>query len=303
LVDFKKMRGHSRDNLKAASMTIGERLEEARKRKGISIREVAEATKIRSDYIMSMEDNSMEIPLPEIYKRGFLRNYARFLKLDPDKMLTDYIAQKKGRVLHRDRPQGHDDREVFGRMELDEDEYEPTTPSDSRQSATNPHGHDEVQRSNPTNHTALLTDNTLYLKIAAGLMGVVLVVFLVFVIVNLLRGDEEAVADTPASGTTQPVVNDGPIASSTDPGTTTAATGPSTIILRAKGEDVTLIVDDTVTRERLFRGILRAGEVQLLEREGRVDVRFDPGSALEIELADGTVVRPSTPGMGRTQLD
>ena len=33
--------------------TIGERLEEARKRKGISIREASEATKIRSEYPVS----------------------------------------------------------------------------------------------------------------------------------------------------------------------------------------------------------------------------------------------------------
>ena len=76
---------------------IGERLEEARKRKGLSIREAAEATKIRGDFLLEMEDNSFDIPLPQIYIRGFLKNYARFLKLDPNKILTDYDAQMLGR--------------------------------------------------------------------------------------------------------------------------------------------------------------------------------------------------------------
>ena len=59
--------------------TIGERLEEARKRKGISIREAAESTKIRGDYLQKFEANSFAIALPPLYIRGFVRSYARFL--------------------------------------------------------------------------------------------------------------------------------------------------------------------------------------------------------------------------------
>lgn len=72
--------------------TIGERLEEARKRKGISIREAAEATKIRGDYLHKFESNQFDIKLPEIYVRGFIRLYAVFLKLPGDKFVTDYLA-------------------------------------------------------------------------------------------------------------------------------------------------------------------------------------------------------------------
>ena len=61
--------------------TIGERLEEARKRKGISIREAAETTKIRGDYLQKFEANSFAIDLPPLYIRGFVRTYARFLEL------------------------------------------------------------------------------------------------------------------------------------------------------------------------------------------------------------------------------
>jgi transcriptional regulator with XRE-family HTH domain len=94
--------------------TIGERLEEARKRKGISIREAAEATKIRSDYLHKLESNSFDLNLPEIYIRGFLHNYAAYLKLNPDKLLTDYktLAPTEGRASRRD------NRETYGRMDL-----------------------------------------------------------------------------------------------------------------------------------------------------------------------------------------
>lgn len=93
--------------------TIGERLEEARKRKGVSIREVAEATKIRGDYLHKFENNQFDLSLPEIYVRGFLRTYATFLKLPSDKIINDYkglgIGESKTRGLAR---------ESFGRMEL-----------------------------------------------------------------------------------------------------------------------------------------------------------------------------------------
>lgn len=67
---------------------IGERLEEARKRKGVSIREAAEAAKIRSDYPHKFESNRFDLNLADIYVRGFLRNYAHVLKLPAEKSST-----------------------------------------------------------------------------------------------------------------------------------------------------------------------------------------------------------------------
>ena len=94
--------------------TIGERLEEARKRKGISIREAAEATKIRGEYLHKLESNSFDLNLPEIYIRGFLRNYAVYLKLNADKIIADYktLAPNEGRTSRRE------NREVYGRLDL-----------------------------------------------------------------------------------------------------------------------------------------------------------------------------------------
>lgn len=94
--------------------TIGERLEEARKRKGISIREAAEATKIRSDYLHKFESNQFDIKLPDIYLRGFLRNYANFLKLPGDRIVADFQALGFGEV----RSAKALNREVYGRMDI-----------------------------------------------------------------------------------------------------------------------------------------------------------------------------------------
>ncbi|NBX59708.1 MAG: hypothetical protein EBT62_04485, partial [Opitutaceae bacterium] len=94
--------------------TIGERLEEARKRKGISVREAAETTKIRSDYLQKFEANSFDVNLPPLYIRGFLSAYARYLELDPQRIVSDLntILNSEGKAGRRD------NREVYGRVDF-----------------------------------------------------------------------------------------------------------------------------------------------------------------------------------------
>lgn len=94
--------------------TLGERLEEARKRKGSSIREAAEATKIRGDYLQKFEANTFDLALPPLYLRGFLRAYARYLALDPARTLAEFddLAAAAGRAPRREA------RENFGHVEL-----------------------------------------------------------------------------------------------------------------------------------------------------------------------------------------
>jgi cytoskeletal protein RodZ len=70
-------------------MAIGQKLEEARNRKGISLREASESTKIRGDYLSAFEAGQFDIDLPEVYLRGFVRLYSRFLGLDQDAVLAD----------------------------------------------------------------------------------------------------------------------------------------------------------------------------------------------------------------------
>ena len=96
--------------------TIGEKLEEARKRKGISVREAAETTKIRGDYLQKFEANSFDLDLPPLYIRGFLRSYARYLDLDAGRFLAEYdsVMASEGRAPRRE------SREVYGRVEFGE---------------------------------------------------------------------------------------------------------------------------------------------------------------------------------------
>src|ERR1017187_3766407 len=118
--------------------TIGERLEEARKKRGISIREAAEATKIRGEYLQKFEGNQFEIGLTEIYTRGFLRGYANYLRIPADRILSDYSSLRGGEPRIR-----QPSREVYGRMELaissSDERGEPQADSVVAESAHRPH--------------------------------------------------------------------------------------------------------------------------------------------------------------------
>lgn len=93
--------------------SIGERLEEARKKRGISIREAAEATKIRGEYLQKFEGNQFEIGLTDIYTRGFLRGYANYLRIPSERLINDFNALRGGEPRVR-----QPSREVYGRMDL-----------------------------------------------------------------------------------------------------------------------------------------------------------------------------------------
>ena len=65
---------------------------QARTEKGVSVREAADATRLRADVIENMESGAFDYKLPEIYKRGFLRIYAAYLRLNVDEILAEYSA-------------------------------------------------------------------------------------------------------------------------------------------------------------------------------------------------------------------
>ena len=74
---------------------LGDKLQEARNAMGLSVRDAADATRLRADVIENMEAGKFDFKLQEIYKRGFLRIYATFLKLDVDAILAEYTAFSK----------------------------------------------------------------------------------------------------------------------------------------------------------------------------------------------------------------
>ncbi len=69
---------------------LGSLFRRTRQQRGVSIAEVAEATKISEHYLVAIEEEDWDLFPAEAYRRGFLRNYARFLALDEPKVLGLY---------------------------------------------------------------------------------------------------------------------------------------------------------------------------------------------------------------------
>ncbi|HLB45244.1 MAG TPA: helix-turn-helix domain-containing protein [Candidatus Limnocylindrales bacterium] len=80
--------GRDRTPIDAApAPPVGETLQLARERKGVDLYRAERDTKIRLRYLSALEDGDYdELPAP-VYTKGFLRNYAIYLGLEPDDIL------------------------------------------------------------------------------------------------------------------------------------------------------------------------------------------------------------------------
>ncbi len=68
--------------------TIGKLLKETRETRGLTIKQVIQATRIRSYYIEAMEADDFSAMPSAAQARGFLRSYAGFLGLDRDEIIN-----------------------------------------------------------------------------------------------------------------------------------------------------------------------------------------------------------------------
>ena len=74
---------------------LGERLRAAREQKELTVEQVAEATKIPLNYLYALEEEAFDVFTSGLHARGFLRNYASFLNLDPEQTV-DLLDQARG---------------------------------------------------------------------------------------------------------------------------------------------------------------------------------------------------------------
>jgi cytoskeleton protein RodZ len=70
---------------------IGNTLREARLRLGLSLTDAEKATKIRARYLEALEQERFRALPAAAYARGFLREYAELLELDPDPLLLELV--------------------------------------------------------------------------------------------------------------------------------------------------------------------------------------------------------------------
>ena len=254
---------------------IGERLEEARKRKGISIREAAEATKVRGDYLHKFESSQFDINLPDIYVRGFLRAYAGYLGLSPEKIVNDYNSLGHGKP----EPKGLN-REIYGRMDL--------SVATGKDSAREPDGESSEQKDEnpatfkPSPGALPYIDKALVIKGSALLAAVVALVLIVWLGVRTWS--------SPKTETEQPETE---VAAET--------LSQPQIIIHALDTVRIKIVDESSGAE-LFQGSITRGDNRSFPLVTSLLLTADPIENVEIEK-DGSRFPTNSTGRKRVRIE
>src|SRR5438093_5499380 len=72
---------------------VGAKLRDARERRGVSLRQIANATKISVGMLEALERNDISRLPGGIFSRAFVRSYAIEVGLDPESTIQEFIAQ------------------------------------------------------------------------------------------------------------------------------------------------------------------------------------------------------------------
>src|SRR5262249_46316101 len=72
--------------------SFGERMRREREMRGIKLEEISESTKISTRNLLALEDEHFDRLPGGIFNKGFVRAYARFLGLDEDQAVHDFLT-------------------------------------------------------------------------------------------------------------------------------------------------------------------------------------------------------------------
>lgn len=73
---------------------LGEALRAQRERMGLTVEQAGEDTRIREKFLRALENGDYQTLPGAVYTKGFLRNYAEYLGLDPDELVVQFQAER-----------------------------------------------------------------------------------------------------------------------------------------------------------------------------------------------------------------
>lgn len=263
---------------------FGKKLEEARMRRGVSIRQASDDLKIRADFLLSLEINHGVFDMPNVYKVGFLKLYARYLKLNPEEVAEDFNAyhqndDKKGRQK--------EEREHLGRIELISTEAPVVLNPNSN--FDTPEETEPISTANFKDANLLAWIKNPYIKTGVFFGGsLAILTVMAFVISNaFLSSGTETATQTLAQSQSELAEHVHQVAEQ----------------LVLLGEDnIHIVVRQEQDKQRLFTGNIDKDHPVTITRKGPVKIHFTDGSKLRIQKADGTIVKPDCSGAGTAKI-
>lgn len=276
---------------------FGPKLEEARTRRGLSIRDAADATKIRSDFLISFEQDHGNFDMPEVYKRGFIKLYARYLKLDQDEILKDYQNYVSG-ASKRVKKEG---REILGRIDLpgsdfsdeEEDSFleQPSLNFEETKKKETPKATKKESFEKIKAPIASMDPETkrLYIKLGAIFGGGLAALIIIAVAVSSWMSSRKSdISSTVAQSSIM---------------SSSAKEGQFNENLTLVSEsDVRVVVRQESDKEHLFSGYLEPNKPVTISRKGPVKIHFTDGSKLSIQRQSGEKIRPGGEGRGWIEI-
>lgn len=95
----------------SSGASFGTWLRSQREHRDVSLREIADETRISFRYLQALEEDRFDVLPAPVFARGFLREYAKFVGLDPDEVITFYLsAIGKAQDSDPDKPEPVTDR-------------------------------------------------------------------------------------------------------------------------------------------------------------------------------------------------
>ena len=76
--------------------SFGETLRRERELRGVDLRDIAEATNISLRFLQALEQDRTDVLPGGIFPKAFVRQYATYLGLDPDRLVAEYVYTHGG---------------------------------------------------------------------------------------------------------------------------------------------------------------------------------------------------------------
>lgn len=76
--------------------SFGERLQREREMRSITLEEIADSTKISCRFLRALETEEFSKLPGGIFNKGFVRAYAKYLGIDEEQAVTDFVAAESG---------------------------------------------------------------------------------------------------------------------------------------------------------------------------------------------------------------
>ncbi|MDR2812692.1 MAG: helix-turn-helix domain-containing protein [Puniceicoccales bacterium] len=253
------------------SENLGSLFAEVRQRKGLSVEEIAEAIHIKAEYLEAIENEEFDFNLPDIYRRGFYKSYADFLGLDRDEMMAK-CPVKPFETLESSRKR----REMVSQVakKTQEVNFDPLKTSFS----------DDVDKVGDSREESesLIKNKAMVMK-TVGIVGgaILLVALLLYLIVGIISHPHQP---------SKKIAELENIAEFVE----------KKIIIRASG-DVKVMVRSEEDKAKLFSGTVQKGGEQVITYKVPIQIFFDRGEFLVIELANGEFLHPDS-GRGGVRI-